>query len=560
MARSLPPKQPARRFPGSRLLTSRHGGLASLLAATLLIASCGGGGGAEEPAPPAPPAPPTGVDAQAVVVSAPLPMPAGCGGDSAGTAYIGAEAEPFVAVNPRDTQHLVAIWQQDRYGGGAARALGLAVSFDGGRRWGQHQLLPFSRCGGALPGSPGDFARATDPWVDFGPDGQVHVMGLALSVGALLPGSSSAMLAARSSDGGRSFAAAQQLVLDGPTLFNDKNALTADPTDPRYVYAVWDRIDNNDNGPTLLARSVTAGASWEPAREIYVPRVPAGSSGSSQTIGNRIVVRPDGGLVNVFTQIDTVAGREEAWLGVIRSGDKGQTWSAPVRIAALQAVGAKDPQTGKAIRDGAILASIVAAPDGSLTVAWQDARFSGGQRDAIVISRSGDGGSSWSVPRAVNRVATSAAFTPTLAVRADGRLGLLHYDLREDTADASTLLASAWLLSSGDGGQTWTETRVREAFDLNRAPDSRGWFLGDYQGLVASGTAWVAVFVATTADAANRSEVYALRVEASGAGAPSRAQPLNLGVQRAVPADTPAFAQARREAIQRSLQLWRRPR
>jgi hypothetical protein len=42
-----------------------------------------------------------------------------------------------------------------------------------GTIWGQ---LPasawpkFSRCNGATPGSAGDFERATDPWVSFGPD------------------------------------------------------------------------------------------------------------------------------------------------------------------------------------------------------------------------------------------------------------------------------------------------------------------------------------------------------------------------------------------------------
>lgn len=514
----------------------------------LVLLGCGGGGGGSEPTPAAPG--PGGVDGQAAVLSGASPVAAGCtGGPPAGTLYAGAEVEPFAATNPRDPQHLVAVWQQDRWSGGAARALVAAVSFDGGRSW-SRQLLPFSRCGGAAAGSAGDYARTTDPWVDFAPDGTVHVMGLSLEVGALLPGSASAMLAARSVDGGRSWGPPSVLVRDGASVFNDKNSLTADPTDPQRVYAVWDRIDLAGLGPTLMARSVDGGRSWEAARPIYVPQAPSGASGESQTIGNRIVVRPDGTLVNLFTQVDRVGGRDEAWLGVLLSADKGQSWSAPVRIASLLAVGARDPQTGKAIRDGAILASIAALPDGSLWVAWQDARFEAGQRDAIVGSRSADGGLSWGPVQRLSRVASATAFTPTLAVRPDGVLGLLHYDLRDESADAATLLASAWLLSSRDGGASWAETRVREPFDLNRAADARGWFLGDYQGLTASGTAFVPVFAVTTGQAGNPSDIVGLRVEPPLAAAVAKTPEA-----RARPRPELAAAeQARRGTVAQALQ------
>ena len=46
---------------------------------------------------------------------------------------------------------------------------------------------------------------------------------------------------------------------------------------------------------------------------------------------------------------------------------------------------------------------------------------------------------------AANGSLAVGAFTPTLSVRADGRVGLLYFDLRPDTASASTLLAAAWL-------------------------------------------------------------------------------------------------------------------
>lgn len=477
----------------------------SLCALAACIAACGGGGASEPAA-----APPAG---HGVVASAASPMPQGCtGGASAGTLYVNAEVEPFIAAHPGNPQHLVGAWQQDRWSGGAARAVMAAVSFDGGLSW-NRQLLPFSRCAGGI-GSTGDYERATDPWVDIGPDGTVHAMGLAISGGSFTAGAVSAMLAARSTDGGLTWSTPSVLVRDGATLFNDKNSLTADPTDARYVYAVWDRLDAAGRGPTLFARSTDAGSSWEPARVIFTPT----SAGVSQTLGNRIVVRPDGALVNLFTQIDTINGQSTSRLGVIRSSDKGSTWSAPVFIADQLPVGARDPQTGKAIRDGALVPAIAAAPDGALWVSWQDARFSNGQRDAVAISRSLDGGLTWSAPSAINHAPAAAAFAPAIAVRADGVIGVLHYDLRADTADASTLLASAWLLSSANGVD-WAETPVLGPFDMAQAPDSRGLFLGDYFGLASAGTHFLPLITSAGLNLDNRTDIISLRIEATAASA-----------------------------------------
>jgi hypothetical protein len=212
------------------------------------------------------------------------------------------------------------------------------------------------------------------------------------------------MLASRSADGGRSWSEPVAMQRDGDTHFNDKNTLTADRTDARYVYGVWDRLDRSEHGPTLLARSSDGGLSWEPARTIHAP-TPSG--GTSQTIGNRIVVlgrRPPARRAGQRLQPDRHRRRRlHGHVRVMRSADKGLSWSAPVTVSELRAIGARDPDTGAAIRDGAILPAIAAGPGGRLWLAWQDARFSGGLRDAIALSRSDDGGLTWSAPVAVNR-------------------------------------------------------------------------------------------------------------------------------------------------------------
>ncbi|MEI8326757.1 MAG: sialidase family protein [Betaproteobacteria bacterium] len=439
-------------------------------------------------------------------VSGDTPVAAACtGGSTTGSVFVNAEVEPFVVADPHNSGHLIAAWQQDRWTDGGSRAMVSATSFDGGQSWSRF-LHPMSRCGGGTRANGGDYARVSDPWVDIGPSGVAYAMALGIS-GNAGAAETNAMLASRSTDGGVTWSAPATLILDGPAFFNDKNSLTADPIDANFVYAVWDRLNQSGGGgPTYLARSVDAGISWEPARAIYTP------AGGGQTIGNRIMVLPDGTLVDVFTQIDT-RGAVNTHLDVIRSVDKGATWSAPIRIAAQQAVGAHDPQTGVPIRDASILGSIAVGPDGTLWVTWQDGRFSGGQRDAVALSRSTDGGLSWSAPVAINRDTGTEAFIPIVHVRADGTAGVMHYDLRSDTNDPATLLADAWLLSSADG-VVWSETKVWGPFDVAGAPRvTAGYFLGDYQGLTSIGTRFLPVLVMSSTDTSNRTDVYALGLD-----------------------------------------------
>jgi hypothetical protein len=512
-------------------------------AVVVLLGACGGGG----------------ADAPAIVepvprqASGPSLVAAACsGGAVGGTAFVNAEVEPWAALDPTRDGRIVAAWQQDRWSNGGARALVAALSTDAGLTW-QRRLVPFSRCGGARAGDPGDYERATDPWVDVAPDGTMHLMGLAFSGAALSAGSANAMLASRSIDGGQTWSVPSVLVRNTDGRFNDKNTITADPVAAGFVYAVWDRLDPDGNGPTLLARSTDGGTTWEAAREIYVPAV---AGGVSQTIGNRIVVIPAGAqrgvLVNAFTQIDTVAGSSTARLAVQRSLDRGLTWEPPVFVADKLTVGTVDAASGLPIRDGGIVPTFAAGPDGGLWIAWQDARFTAGAHDAIALSRSTDGGLSWSAPVAVNRDPSVPAFTPVLQVRSDGLVGLLHYDLRNDTPDPATLPANAWLLTSRDG-VNWSEAAASPTFDLRAAPNAGGLFLGDYHGLVGAVGGFMALLVTTTPDTNNRTDVFAPLV-ATGSAAVSRSFRAQAAVP-ALPSGEPArLREARHAAIVRAME------
>lgn len=479
------------------------------------LAACGGSDSpapapspipAPVPAPPPPPPvvlPPLVTDAP-VLISAASPFPAGCTGVAgAGAPYTNAEVEPHVAVNPRDPANIVAVWQQDRWANGSANALMTATTTNGGVNW-TRVAVPFSRCAGGTVANGGDYERATDPWVTISPDGVAFQMALSTSVGTFIAGSANAMLVSRSTDGGRTWSNPATLIRDGATHFNDKNTITADPTDARYAYAVWDRLVATGGGPSYFARTTDGGLTWEAARSIYDPGL------LSQTIGNVIAVLPNGTLVNLFAQLDTVGGATVASLRIVRSTDKGATWSPSIRIADLLSIGARDPDAGTPIRDSALIPQIAVAPNGDLWVAWQDARFSGGARDGIALSRSTDGGATWSPPVQVNSEPNVQAFMPSIHVRADGTIGISYYDLRSNTPDPSTLPTELIFARSANGA-TWQENRISQTFDLAIAPNARGLFLGDYQGLSSANNVFVPVYVRTSAgDLTNRTDVYAL--------------------------------------------------
>ena len=451
-------------------------------------------------------------------VSPATPYVANCDGVApTGTLFTNSEVEPFVAINPLDANNLIAVWQQDRWSNGGARGTVTGVSMDGGVNWNVY-TVPFTRCGGGNAGNGGNYARGTDPWVSFSPNGTAHQMGLSFSGSSFQAGSTNAMLVSRSINGGASWSNPITLISDGASFFNDKNSLTADPTNSAYVYAVWDRLVATGGGPAYFARSTSGGVTWGVAHSIYDP------GPTSQTIGNVIAVRSDGLLLDLFTQLNEAPdGSTTGFLAVVRSTDKGVSWSAPIFIADLLAIGASDPDVGTPIRDGSILPQIAVAPNGTFYVVWQDARFSGGTRDGIALSRSTDGGLTWSPPVRVNRKLSVQAFTPNVHVRADGTVAVTYYDLSSNTSDTATLLTDYWIAQSADG-LTWRWDRVSPAFNLATAPNAGGYFVGDYQGLVSKGSQFVPVFVRTnTGDLANRTDVFAAPTTLAPLAAPSMA-------------------------------------
>lgn len=436
-------------------------------------------------------------------VSGPSPFPAGCSADPGpGTLYQNAEVQPHLSVDPRNPWHLTGAYQADRWSTVAAQGVVTVTSFDGGMTW--KQAVPrLSECSGNA-----DFKRATGAWTTIAPDGTAYLVALSMTGAAFEPGSANAIMVSRSGNGGVDWADPVLLAPAGGSAFNDLPSGTADPTDSRYVYVVWTGLtllsDTDFVGPTFMRRSTDGGHTWEPARAIYDPGM------NAETTANKIVVLPDGTLVNVFARYQQSGTLVD--LASIRSSDKGATWSEPTVISGQQWAGTKDPETGTPVRDGAQLPQAVADGRGNIYVSWQDSRFSNGVRDNIVISRSANAGRTWTAPTAVNTNHTVPAFSSALAAQRDGTVGVSYYDFRNNTPDPATLPTDYWLVTSRDNGVTWTERHIAGPFDLATAPKADrpvpSFYLGDYHSLLAVNHSFVPFFPMTTGNPQNPTDIF----------------------------------------------------
>lgn len=465
------------------------------------------------------------------LISGPSPF-AGCTVGATGAPgeilYVNAEEEPWVAVNPVNPNNIIAVWQQDRWSNGGAHGLVAGVSHDGGLTW-TRTWAHFTLCSGGTAANGGDFERASDPWVTFAPNGNAYQISLSVSADQ----TTSAILVSKSTDGGNTWSEPTMLIRETSSFhFNDKESITADPTDSNFVYAVWDRSRKpGENasvnaghsfafrGDAIFSRTTNGGTTWEAPRRILP------TNANLFTIGNQIVVLPDGTLVDVFG-LGRGSGVQPSGNpftnSLVRSTDKGVTWSKVIDISQDQGLGAVDPDTGRRIRaEGGIPEIAVDRNNGNLYVVWQDSRFSG--VDEIALSRSTDGGLTWSTPIRINQTPPNAtnplnqqAFVPNIKVAADGTVAVTYYDFRNNDANPG-VPTDYWIVhchsNCSDASNWGSEARLSpSSFDIEQAPAARGpfgYFLGEYQGLTSVGNNFLPVFIqVNNGDSTNRTDVF----------------------------------------------------
>jgi hypothetical protein len=431
---------------------------------------------------------------------------------TSGSVALDSQTEPSVSVNRSKRANVVGMWQEDRWTSGGARNLVFGTSFDGGRTWLNSPLQGVSIL------ADGEFQRVTDPWVDFGPSNRVY----AFSLGFDDTGPDNGLFVSTSTDGGLTWGKPVAVIVDRRfEFFNDKNALAADDwgKSPHRgnVYVAWDRLIEDPlgqpfvgtfTGPAMFSRSTDGG------KHFSLPRVVFETGTNKQTIGNVPVVFPNGHVAVLGTYFDNASfGKNSQSLWMTRSTDGGESFSAPRLVMDMQSL----PVPG--LRTGDTVPAFAVAEDGTLYATWQDVRFSNGKRTDVLVTSSRDEGRTWSTPVKANDTPAGAqdAFTPAIAVDARGRVGILYYDLRDDTStNDESFLTTEWLTTSTDSGRTWSASRrLTPTFDHAAAAQAGGFFLGDYQGLDAAGTSFQPFFAANLAKQASMalgSDIFSTRL------------------------------------------------
>ena len=418
--------------------------------------------------------------------------------------------EPVVVVNPLNPKNVVAAWIQ-----GLFQNIVAAVSLDGGRTW-QQVPIPLTVC------SSGPFRGAGDPWLSFAPNGDLHLVAL---VGDTLATRVTGV--SKSTDGGLHWSV-PIVVPNSADLVPDHPSLTADPTDARFVYAIWNGDDNGHRVPSVFSRTSDGGVTWEPARPL-VQTKPQEFIQFSQ-----VLVLPDGTLVNLYEHYAQQPNKPitETSMRVLRSTDRGQTWSAPQLAISMTPLllpngttSVVDPETGQVVNDPTNPSFAVDRRNGNLYAVWEDGRFSNFQNNDVAFSMSADGGFTWSAPIRVNQTplnvpaSSRQSFFPSVAVASDGTIGVTHYDFRFNDANPG-LPTDYWLVrchptatKPATNPANWDgEVRLTDAsFNMEACGMFLGTFRpGEYYGLAAAGGDFVSAF--TQVDKDNLTGIFFRRV------------------------------------------------
>jgi hypothetical protein len=300
-------------------------------------------------------------------------------------------------------------------------------------------------------------------------------------------GTDTDILVSRSSDGGVTWTAPAALNTNAASDSGDDRAAQVVTDGAGSWVVVWHSYDSlgatiGTDGDILVARSSDGGATWAAPTAL--------NSNAASDAGDDWFpqVATDGAAswVAVWQSRDSLGGTISAdWdILVAHSSDGGATWTAPTALNSNAASDSGDDEYPQVATDGA----------GSWVAFWQSSDSLGGtigtDRD-ILVSRSSDGGATWTAPAALNTNAASDSGddrAPQVVTDGGGSwVAVWHsYDWLGGTigTDADILVSH-----SSDVGATWT---APAALGSNAASDSG---IDYYPQIVSDGAgSWLSVW------------------------------------------------------------------
>jgi hypothetical protein len=324
----------------------------------------------------------------------------------------------------------------------------------------------------------------------------------------------SAVSVSKSTDGGLTFDNPVVAVSkDGFTHILDKPWMAVDPTDANRIFVTYTDFDTSGticgfsggvpipHAAVELVRSTDDGSTWS------APLVLAQVCGVDAVTGSQVVVGAAGD-VNTAWELITGATGVTRELDFKRSTDHGVKFSSHRKVTDVAFVG-NGFQLEGGFRSGAEFPTIAedrsgTGSRGTLYVAWNDGRnlqmpditsptLAYGFAD-ILLSKSVNGGESWSAPVRVNQNQEpfenglgADQWQPAVAVDHGGRLAVCYYDRRNDP---NNYRFEHFCSTSHDGGLTFSDRRVAPSSDPIHDTDAIlvPAYMGDYDSLASDFT------------------------------------------------------------------------
>jgi hypothetical protein len=391
---------------------------------------------------------------------------------------------PQLVVDPRDGEHLSAVYYQD----GTRAAVG-ATSSDGGRTWRRAPVSAATACSGG----PAARSSVFNPLLGQGIDGRVYY---GASYGK------TTIFAADDAAG-----AWNQGVSPGNNDASENMNAIGDPWIAQKVHALWTHFESIPVVGLPAVSQLRTAISLDGARSFGAPTRVAAAAPGRIIINGRVVRASDAQLLACYDSIaaqdlpNAVTTTRTAFqVDCVRSAD-GLAWTAPVAAGDSVFLPLADPEgrtpagADPAFVAGSAKFDLASGPDGLAIIVHADLDGDGTGR--LQLMRSYDGGASWSGPLdAIVRPA--AVFEPALAIGRDGTIGLFWYDWTSDVPGDEALSTDAWFAASRDGGMTWAVQHLAGPFDLRAAYQEGlaydGGALGTYQDLAALSDGFGAAF------------------------------------------------------------------
>jgi len=369
--------------------------------------------------------------------------------------------EPGIAINPKNPQEVVAVFQDNAHA---------AYSNDSGKHWQLATGVESTR-----------YKVSGDVSVAFDTRGHAIICYMAFDKLGTYNywghnSSRNGLYVRRSLDGGKTWEANDIVIIAHDSSeknipWEDKPYIVADTTQSKYsgnLYVGWTRWTLQDS-QIVFSRSTDGGETWSKPIEIDTHRgLPRDDNGAVEGFDG--VVAPDGTLYVVWNDGDHLV--------LTASHDGGQSFDKPRNIIQTAPIMFKVQDVARANGFPQIAIAPKAGKHGRLYVTWSDYR--NGDVD-VFCSVSDDEGLSWSDPVRVNDDAQhngADQYFQWLAVDPiTNDAYVIFYDRRSSTNNQEQTLT---LARSTDGGASFKNySWTSEPFRAYEA------FMGDYTGIAA---------------------------------------------------------------------------